>query len=186
MIHYIKGDVIKALETNKITSIAHQCNCTVGMSNGVAKVINNKFDGIHLFDKNIRELDNPIGTSHKYKIDRDKTIYNMYSQYYPGPPSSKLFNYKLALSIYNDYRFGNLEVPDSHYNRINILAECLKQIKDDVSANNIKLGIPLIASGLGADKSLKRSLSDLEYFKQFIDPIVKDIFKEVDIYVYYL
>jgi predicted RNase H-like HicB family nuclease len=38
-----------------------------------------------------------------------------------------------------------------------------------------KIGIPLIGSGLGSDLGLKKDMTDLEYFKQYIAPALDEL-----------
>ena len=68
-----------------------------------------------------------------------------------------------------------------------MLKQCLILVKNHyIIQSHFKLGIPLISSGLAADKQLKGTMTDLEYFKKYIGPIVEEELKDLDVTVYYL
>lgn len=144
---YIKGDIIEAFENNDIDIIIHQCNCTAGHGKGIAKVLSTKYPEINIPHIWVYKGDyKPIlvGNSNKW-------IINMYTQVYPGAPTK--------------------DKTDSFETRLKWLDRCLKGIA--YSFRYKIIGMPLIASGLAADKEIKGSMSDLEYFKAYIAPTVE-------------
>lgn len=98
----------------------------------------------------------------------------MYSQYYPGSPKENTTHF------------------DTFMQRCAWLKQCLSDLKSysdyliSVYNKEVKIGLPLIASGLAADKKLKGDMTDLEYFKKYIAPIVEEELKDLDVTVYYL
>lgn len=178
-INYIQGNIIDAFNENKINTIAHQCNCISRNVSGFANVLFSKYSDLHATHNIfIDEKIDVFGKILEYQIN-NKFIVNMYSQYYPGGPSNKLFRINE-----NEIKVDNLET------REKALIQCLKQVYNLNLPDNqsIILGIPLIASGLASDKTLKSNKTDLEYFKLYIEPILQDLLSETNfkINVYYL
>lgn len=163
MIKFKQGDLLEAFKNGEIEVIAHQENCISKQYKGIAKIIHNLYP--ETIDRN-RYFGNI--TVHN---TINGIVVNMYSQYYPGSPSDKLF-------IKYDY-----EIPDNYHNRIIALQNCLKSIKANYSDK--KIGLPLIASGLAKNNNLKHS-SDLDYFVSYIYPVIEDYFKYLDVTIYYL
>lgn len=149
-----------------------------------------------------------------YKIpNKEQWIINLYSQLFRGSPSKKYMlghcyidyepqsrdTVKLFIGDHDAYRFPDKKESDddfaSYYgleyklfdtfeNRCYALRQCLKELTG--LAKDKKIGLPLIASGLAACKKRKKELTDLEYFKRYIAPIVEEELKDLDVTVYYL
>ena len=65
---------------------------------------------------------------------------------------------------------------DGYIERLNLLEKAINAIvSDDTQVLNYRIGIPLIGSGLGADLGLKKDMTDLEYFKQYIAPTLDEL-----------
>lgn len=195
---YIKGDLLKAFDKGEINIIAHQCNSANvaygGFGAGIAKAIRDRYKGIDELDKKTRANTNPIGQAISFDID-NKRIYNLYSQYFIGSPSNKLFTCDLSLQIDSTEFKETYDIPDNFMNRLNWLKTSLTLMSNDLPFNHtneltgedsIKIGIPLLASGLASQKDLKKNLTDLEYFKMYIAPVVQDTLGGYSITVYYL
>jgi len=188
-LNYINKDILQAFEEDEINVILHQCNCTVGMGAGLAKKIADKYPQVNDFDKimisNCKDTSLGIikfGYADLIKLSETKHIWNIYSQWYKGSPSNNTF-----ISVF--------EMQDSFINRIIALKIALKNVRanyhfkrdGDLTCETIKIGIPLIASGLAKQKEYKY-LSDLDYFKKFIEPIIIECFdnKIEELNIYYL
>ena len=125
-----------------------------------------------------------------YKVDADKFIINAYSQIFRGQPSNKF------MEMCDAHKFPNTEeamelaiggvdnVFDTFENRCFALKEILNAVNHNFK--RLRIGLPLIASGLAADKRLKGTMTDLEYFKKYIAPVVEEELKDLDVTVYYL
>lgn len=151
---YIKGDIIKAFENNDIDVILHQCNCVKGHGKGIAQTLFQKYPEI-----NIPYISFYKGDYKPIYLRDNKWIINMYTQFYPGPPVNEGDSFKI---------------------RMEWLKECLKRIS--YSFGDLTVGMPLIASGLAADKNLKGNMSDLEYFKKYIAETVENYLPNAKIY----
>lgn len=177
-INYIQKDIIDALRKNEINAIAHQCNCVTKSVSGFANVIFNEFPmlGEGHFEY-IKDKSSCFNTTYTY-IENDKYLINIYSQYYPAGPSNLFFTH------------NNVYYNDDFKTRCIALENCLKNIFNQALLENreLNLGIPLIASGLAADRTLKSNKTDLEYFKLYIEPILQNVLSETNfkINVYYL
>jgi hypothetical protein len=169
----VNKDLLQAFEDGDCNVILHQCNCTKGMGAGIAKKIAEKYPEVSKFDKNNERLFGSIGIVSLIK--GQKAVCNLYSQYFVGSPSDDSF-----ILPESNYR-----VLDTFENRIVALRHCLTSVRKKVY-NHTKIGIPLIASGLAADKKLKGTMTDLEYFKKYIEPIVEEELKDLDVTVYYI
>lgn len=173
MIQYKQQDLLLALDENKVNIILHQENCE-GLNRfaGIAKLIHKKFP--KLTDLHINHCKNHNNLLGSYIIlnENDKLICNLYSQYYRGEPSNRY-----RPSIVNGV---SCELPDDMEYRIQALKDSLKLAFENIVENitlynlsELNIGIPLIASGLASNKQLKQSMSDLEYFKQYIYHIIE-------------
>lgn len=172
IIQYRQDDIFNGWDAEEINVLAHQCNCVSKYFAGFAQAIATKFPFM-VSEHNAYIENNPncFGTMLE-KADNNKSIINIYSQYYPGSPNNKDF-----IQNGNYYK-------DNMVTRIDALKKCLKEIYDTWLVNHtnqLYLGIPLIASGLAADRNLKQDLTDLEYFINYIEPIITEIYKECDI-----
>lgn len=199
MIQYKQGDLLEAFNKGEVNTIIHQCNCTVGMGAGIAKLLASAYEGLRDFDKSTRkhyidDIKSPnllIASHTAFQVHSvnevahkdKKRILNVYSQFYPGPPRK------------------DEEMFDTFDNRIAWLKRALIDIYNYmlVGSYSVNIGIPLIASGLAADKNKKlqikqnnKGLTDKEvsfyYFKKYIEPLFKDIsdLKNASVTVYYL
>jgi hypothetical protein len=169
MLKYKQGDLIEAFEDGDCKTLLHQENCESKYYAGFAKKIHDKYKTEH-YIRCFGNID-----IHLIIGDYKRTIISLYSQYYRGQPSDKLFK---------DY--SGYEMQDNFYNRTIALKNSLLQFKHRSKLYDSKIGIPLIASGLAADKRLKGTMTDLEYFKKYIAPIVEEELKDLDVTVYYL
>ena len=164
-LQYKQGNIIDALKRGEIDFLMHQVNCEGEMGAGLAMSIKHHFPNTE--KEYLEWLDLCEATNTEFgsaRITSDKII-NVYSQYYKGRPNNRLFKY------------GKFETVDSFSNRLAAL-----QNKVDLYGKGIgeKIGIPLIASGLAADKAKKERFvknpfstdsADMEYFKYYIAPI---------------
>lgn len=164
MITYKQGDLLQAFENGEVNLIAHQENCVSKNYAGIAKLIHDKYP-------ETIDLNRFFGDITIHHVQHGIVI-NMFSQYYPGSPNNTVF-------VKDKY-----ELVDNFYNRIIALEECLWKIR--MYFPDKKMGLPLLASGLAAHKIYKQNKSDLEYFKQFIAPIVEKCLVDMDVIVYYL
>jgi len=162
--NYVPGDLIKNFKAKDFDFIAHQCNChTIG--GGISGVLIENFPRV-LEVHNL--FINVFGRKDLYGKTAltDTTfgdIFNLYSQYQPGACS----NHK-----------------DSFEQRCAKLKECLTFINKEYP--NRSIGLPLIASGIAADKKLKKDMSDLEYFGKYIAPIVEKCLPDMKVTIVYL
>ena len=169
MIEYIKGDLIKAFKENEKAVLVHQCNLTVGMGAGIAKVIADNFPEILEPDIKIRTkaLERPeqcLGNTVLYHLGGQKVIANVYSQYFPGNPN-KVF--------------------DTFEQRLHWLKLALEKFVYIYADSGITFYMPLIASGLAKQQN-KKCYSDFDYFKKFIAPTIEEELKDFNVKVYYL
>lgn len=169
MIKYKQGDLLQAFENREIDTFIIQENCTVGMGAGISKSVINKYPEIRKY--NLEQLKiakiapkDVLGLLVPYMLNDKRFIYGVYSQYFPGSPRTEFDTF--------EQRINWLEKGFDTFNRTNY--------------NNIKLGLPLISSGLAACKVKKAGLTDLDYFKKYIAPIVKKYLNDVDVTIYYL
>ena len=167
---YTNGNLITAFKEGEINAIAHQCNCTFGLGAGIAKIIADEFPHVVELDRKHREsnkntpekiLGSYLTTSCNYGW-----IANLYGQFYTGSPA-------------NDYF-------DTFEQRCNWLRSSLLKLIETPRFKfdfDLKWGIPLLASGLAADRNKKIGLTNLEYFQKYIEPLIP---KDIDITVYYI
>jgi hypothetical protein len=160
MLNYIQGDVIKALQSGGIKCLAHVCNRTAGMGAGIAAKLAYKYSAsttIYFIDGNIREMQ--LFDKANLIVVPDGVIANIYAMINPGAP----------------YELG-----DSFDERLSRLVDGLFFLEERKYL--FPIGIPLVLSGLGRDKSIGKELTDLEYFKSFVEPRIEHF----DLNVYYL
>lgn len=160
---YEQGNLLESFKNNNFTAIAHQCNLVTTDVAGIAKVIFNEFP-----NANKPGILNNISNFGNYAITKTEygDIINLYSQYYPGSPTFKFINDSL--------------VRDDFTTRLRALRFTLSNYKKSCFVHEkVVLGIPLLASGLAADHSKKLSkMTDLDYFRLYIEPIVKTVESE--------
>lgn len=157
---YIQGDIITALKEGEIKCLAHVCNRTVGMGAGIAAKLAYKYSAsttIYLTDKKIREM--KAFDDANLIVVPDGIIANIYAMINPGAPYA---------------------IDDSFTDRLDRLVTGLNFLEGREYL--FPIGIPLVLSGLGRDKSIGKELTDLEYFKSFVAPRIEHL----DLNVYYL
>lgn len=185
MITYKQADIIKEFkECPDYPILAHQANC-FKMGSGVAAAILKEWPDAQLKESNwpIKRFGN--NEYHYPKINhvyKKGMIVNMCSQFYPGPcaPSDNIDNFET---------------------RRKALEQCLYDLRNTYELQNYdaktkpqdmffpfpaKILMPLVASGLAADKAMKKNMTDLEYFKLYIAPVIEEILKDIDVTVCYL
>jgi len=164
---YIKGDIIQAFKDGDINVLMHQTNCTSRADvHGIAQTIFKEFPEALKAHLSFCQFGHYSATM----IGITQHILNLNSQYYPGFPIGKTFTipglpYKLQ---------------DNFENRLIALETILKVLP--FKPGSWEIGIPLIASGKGADQELKGEKSDLEYFQEFIAPVISKYITRVKVY----
>jgi hypothetical protein len=162
-----KGDLIKLFDKEKFNCIAHQCNTELNseLCGGIAGTIFKTYDiasyinnsTINMYKELRHDL---LGQSRACKVNNNQIIFNLYSQYAIGFPRKGI---------------------DSMQCRLSYLKQGLKDIKDFMILTNYStLGLPLLASGLAKQKEFY-DVSDLNYFKEYILPTIKEVFKTTNI-----
>ncbi len=159
---YIQGDLLKAFENKEVDCILHSCNLTIGMGAGIAKAIAEKYPMIVEYDKFIRNKATYTPESLLGIPFGKDGIYNLYIQYFSG---------------------GSKEGFDTTKQRFYWLSKALTQINKLEKGKTV--GIPLLLSGLAKDKS-KPYTSDLNYFQNYIEVMVKDHLTDCTPVIYYL
>lgn len=170
---YNQKDAIEAFENNEINVCLSQSNCEgLNYFAGFAKKLHQKYPELTKMHQEHCKNEDVFGTIRVYQFAPTKGIINLYSQKYRGSPNNSDDNIDL---------------------RIEALHICLKEVnnqlkglKEEYSEKLLSVGLPLIASGLAADKQRKGTMTDLEYFKKYIAPIVEEELKDLDVTVYYL
>lgn len=163
MIQYKKGDIIAEFKTGNYKRMMHQTNCVSGKQvAGVAFAIVQAFPEVGEALERYSDIPrymfgnfSPVKTEYGF-------IYNIYGQYFPG--SCKEY-----------------AKPDSFEQRV----EKMKEAFDKMEFKDGKTLIPLMASGLAADITRKKSMNDLEYFQAYIAPVFEAC-KFEDLTVMYL
>jgi len=162
---YINKNILEAFKEGEFNVLLHQTNCVTGSRViGIAKDIFSEYPWAleaHLHYCVFGEI--------SFRTKEWKSIVNLNSQYYGGRCNNTEF--------YLNSAFSHI---DSFNNRIAALELCLLQVRNLFGKETI--GIPLIASGIGADITKKGSLTDLEYFKEFIAPVVEGVLPNAKVY----
>lgn len=158
---YVKGDLIQMFKENQFDYLLHQCNCFSSGAGFAGALFNEYPDAKPLSQYSYAHV--RFGTNN-YKLTPNGMIVNMFSQYNPGGCTDTGV--------------------DSFPFRMTALNQCL--LKIHYLEGPLKIGIPLIASGLAADKELKGNMTDLEYFKEVIASTVKRWLKHHNVTVVYL
>lgn len=168
---YVKGDLIVAYKKGEIDVIMHQENFMgYDIFAGVAKAIHKQVKGLTEAHVEYCQEDN-YGTYLLFE-DGDKYVINLYTQYNLGSPS-----------LYSYYSKGEFKL-DTLNNRFEALYNCIKLLNKDKRLKGKKIGCPLISSGLASFKPNKIGKTDLQYFKEYIEPILEEC--NLDITIYYL
>lgn len=159
---YVKGDLIQMFKKNQFDYLLHQCNCFSSGAGFAGALFNEYPDAKPLSQYSYAHV--RFGTN-DYKPTLNGMIVNMFSQFNPG---------------------GCTETgADSFSIRMKALELCLKDINTSISVHS-KIGMPLIASGIAADKVMKQNMSDIEYFKLYIATLVNHCLPDRDVTVVYL
>ena len=156
MLNYINKDIITAFKEGEIKCLAHVCNRTAGMGAGIAAKLARKYS-LQAEDLRVR-LTNDFAEANLIVVP-DGVIANIYAMINPGAPYA---------------------IDDSFDNRLDRLLTGLVFLEKRKYL--FPIGIPLVLSGLGRDKSIGKELTDLEYFKSFVAPHIEHL----DLNVYYL
>lgn len=160
---YIQGDLIEMFYLNKFDLIAHQCNCVGLMGAGIAKHLVKEFPQIGIDVDSVDQAIKLFGTYEYFKTEHGHII-NIYSQFSTGQCTQ--------IGI------------DSFSVRTGALISCLKQINKN--NKGLKIGLPLLGSGLAADRILKENKTDLEYFQTYIQYHVNMWLGDMDVTIVYL
>lgn len=170
----IKGDLIEAFKKHDGKCVLlHQENCISLEKLGIAKALYQEFPQAHIK----RDMSSNFGRLHvTYGVLPDKSIVNLYSQFYPGR------------SAENYCKYNGFQIKDNFINRKRALEVCLEQIIDLID-RDVLIMMPLIASGLAKDQTLPYT-SDLDYFTRYVKPIIQEAlegqFNSFKVQVYYL
>lgn len=160
---YLNKNIFEDFDNGVINVILHQENVVSKGFAGIAKTIHDKYPST--LPRNNRKF----GMIESTEVEEDKYIVNMYSQFFTGSPNSGKF--------FDDSTNSLLE--DNFEQRINALKQCLHSVESTFVDKNIR--IPLIASRLARLNGYD-NMSDLEYFKKFIAPVVENILPNINVY----
>lgn len=164
-ITYKQGNILQAFREGEFNVLLHQTNCVTGSRvTGIAKDIFDEYPGAlqqHIAYCVFGEI--------SFHTEEGRTVINLNSQYYGGRCNNTEF-----------YLESDFTHVDNFKNRIKALEKCLEEVKN--LFYDCEIAMPLIASGIGADISRKGSLTDLEYFKEFIAPVVEKVLPNVTVY----
>jgi hypothetical protein len=155
---FVMGDCLAAYNEHKVNHIAHQCNIKRSHSlKGFAGKIE------HLISKDISPYMSDKESLGKFAktIGKNGNIYNCFAQLYLGAPN------------FNDDKFSD---------RINWLRSSLNAVYEDVKENET-IALPLVGSGLAKQKDYI-TMSDYEYFIQFVYPNIEDILSKKNTFIY--
>ena len=153
---YIKGDLIQLLKDEEFDYVAHQCNCRVleQSCSGIARAIFDNFNDAANNQNKVATSQHPHHLLGNMKESKEHVL-NLYTQYNPGRPTYGI---------------------DSFDCRISYLKEAFRRVANSIG--DLRLGIPLIASGLAKDPSY--DYSDEEYFRKIIAPEIEPILKNIN------
>lgn len=166
-LEYINKDILQAFREGEFNVLLHQTNCvTKDRVSGIAKSIFDEYPGALE-----AHLDDCKFSDYSLFSDKKKIIINCNSQYFQGACSNLIFTHPIV----------GYEMFDNFNNRLLALKHILFMLTCNIIDEDI-VGIPLIASGVGADKSLKGSMRDLEYFQKFIAPTVEKYLPNCKVY----
>lgn len=134
MITYVNGCLIDALDTGKVSAIAHQANCFNTMKSGVAKAIVERWPAVAEADQATKKGDpDKLGTLSFTPVLCDdceiRPVFNLYGQYTYGREKGV---------IYTDLK---------------ALGNAFHQMKLFLDSIGIKrVGLPKLGAGLGGAK----------------------------------
>lgn len=176
-----QGDLLKAFDNGEIDVIMHCENCEgLNYFKGIAKVIHDKYP--ELTKLHVEHCKNLYAFGSSLILDTDKgKVINLYGQLFRGAPSNRE---KVIEPINKGEIYTQTIFVDNFESRLQALESSLKSVKKEIKDR--KVGIPLLLSGLASNKKLKGYMTDLEYFKKYIAPIVKETLKDYNVTVYYL
>lgn len=136
----IDGNVIEGFKKGEFDVIAHGCNCYATMGAGIALTIGKEFPEAYWADKNF-SIPNGIKRLGKLtwaEIEDLGIIFNLYSQYNPGP-DFRLDAFRKSLVAMKKVMKKELA-----YTNLDGKLEFLPE--------NIRIGLPLIGCGIGGGK----------------------------------
>jgi len=162
---YINKNILEAFREGEFNVLLHQTNCSTG--NRVIGIAKDIFDEYPWALE--AHLNYCVFGHISFRTKEDKSIVNLNSQYYGGRCNNTEFYLNSAFSHIDNFN-----------NRIAALELCLLQVRNLFGDSTI--GIPLLASGIGADIFRKGSLTDLEYFKEYIAPVVEGVLPNIKVY----
>lgn len=162
---YINKDILTAFREGEFNVLLHQTNCVTGERvSGIAKSVFEEYP-----ETLKAHLNYCVFGEISFHTQDDKTIVNCNAQYYQGACNDYLFDYQ------------GFKIFDNFQNRLTALSLVLEKVVTAFD-EDFTFGIPLIASGLGADRKLKGSMRDLEYFQKFIAPTVEKYLPNCKVY----
>lgn len=146
MIKYVEGNLITMLKMKKFDITAHGCNCQNVMGAGIALQLKNNFKEVFDADKEFEEINkndfyghryDKLGQcSHAYVEKHDFHVFNLYTQ----------LNYGR-----NKQHFEYTALRDSLRQLVMYYNNSLLKLKINckVRGKQVKIGLPMIGSGLG-------------------------------------
>lgn len=189
---YTEGNIVEVFKKYKgKCCLLHQANCNFSNPNrhgaGVALAIAKKFPEMVSAENFLISTEPKSfyfgGMSH-YKESDNKYIINLFSQINFGAPRGTFDECIIYGSTEEVFKSPFNSDKDSFSERIFALEKALSKFKLKFK-NEYKLFIPLIASGLAKHKD-KIAMSDLDYFNEFILPVIKNSLAlyDVDIVIF--
>ena len=188
--HYKTGNLITEFKkANGKVCLLHQANCQFHVSNrhgkGVAYAIAKSFPEMGEAE-NLQLRLNPqefyFGTFFSFEQSEDKFIVNLFSQKKFGSPEGIFDDYVLYGTTEEILKHPNQgHLSDTFSDRCLALQSALIKFKETFN-KKYKVLIPLIASGV-AKHSSKKYLSDVDYFKKYIAPIIENALVGYDVTV---
>jgi len=169
-LNYKQGNILTAFKEGEFNVLLHQTNCvTKSRVSGIAKSIFEEYPKalqVHLIDCNFAQYSFETVSAKNGFI---QGIINCNSQYYQGACNDYFFD------------FQGFTILDNFQNRLRALELILEKVVTAFD-KSFTFGIPLIASGIGADRTKKGSMRDLEYFQKFIAPTVEKYLPNCTVY----
>lgn len=109
----IKGDLLNLFDKGEFEIIMHGANCHKTMGSGIAGQIRNKYSEAYMADMYCA-IPTGMWRLGKYSCTNDSSIFNLYTQNYPGPNAS-LEAIRLSLRLFADeyasWAIGEIGLP---------------------------------------------------------------------------